>query len=79
MKTAWASACFLAVALLCIGARIAHADDVGANAAASLRARYDGLQNQLSRNQFKRPLYMDSSETSDSATGDIYACINKMS
>src|SRR5476649_755536 len=76
MKTSWASAQVFAVALLCIGVRIAHADDVEANSAASLRAKYDGLQNQLSHNQFQRPLYLDSSETSDSVTGDIYARIN---
>ena len=76
MKTFWASARFFAIALLCIGARIAHADDVDANSAASLRAKYDGLQNRLSHNQFQRPLYLDSSETSDSVTGDIYARIN---
>jgi hypothetical protein len=76
MKTSWASARVFAVALLCIGVRIAHADDVEANSAASLRAKYDGLQNQLSHNQFQRPLYLDSGETSDSVTGDIYARIN---
>ena len=76
MKTSWASARVFAVALLCIGVRIAHADDVEANSAASLRAKYDGLQNQLSHNQFQRPLYLDSSDTSDSVTGDIYARIN---
>src|SRR5450759_4333202 len=76
MKTFWTSARFFAIALLCIGARIAHADDVDANSAASLRAKYDGLQNRLSHNQFQRPLYLDSSETSDNVTGDIYARIN---
>jgi hypothetical protein len=33
------------------------------------------LQDQLSHNQFQRPLYMDSSETSGGVTGDIYALI----
>jgi hypothetical protein len=55
---------------------MAHADDADANSAASLRVKYDGLQNRLSHNQFQRPLYLDSSETSDSVTGDIYARIN---
>jgi len=41
-----------------------------------MRARYDGLQNLLSRNQFQKPLYLDSSETSDSVAGDIYARID---
>jgi hypothetical protein len=76
MKTSWASARFFAIVLLGMGACIAHADDVDANSAASLRAKYDGLQDRLSHNQFQRPLYLDSSETSDGVTGDIYARIN---
>ena len=76
MKTSWASALFLTIALLCTGASIAHADDADANSAASLRAKYDGLQNRLDHNRFQRPLYLDSSETSDSVTGEIYARIN---
>jgi hypothetical protein len=76
MKTSWASARIIAVALLCMGVRIAHADDIEANSAASLRAKYDGLQNRLSHNQFQRPLYLDSSETADSVAGDIYARID---
>src|SRR3972149_11288174 len=67
---------FSAIALLCMGAGIAHAGDGDAISAASLRARYDGLQDRLSRNQFHRPLYLDSSETPDSVTGDIYARID---
>ena len=71
-----AAALFLAGALLCTGARITHADDADANAAASLRARYDGLQNRLAHNRFKKPLYLDSGETSDRVSGDIYARID---
>jgi hypothetical protein len=76
MKKSWASALFLAIALLCMGARIGHADDLGATAAASLHARYIGLENRLSHNQFQRPLHLESSETPDSVTGDIYARID---
>ncbi len=76
MKISWASALVFALTLLCPGPRIAHADDADAKSAATLRAKYDGLQNRLSRNQFQRPLYLDSGETSDSVTGDIYARIN---
>jgi hypothetical protein len=75
MKTFCASVLFLAIVLLCIGARVAHADAVDDNSAASLRTKYDGLQERLSHNQFQKPLYLDSSETSDSVTGDIYARI----
>lgn len=76
MKTSWVSALLFAIVLLAVGARIAHAGDADANAAAALRARYDGLQNRLDHNQFQRPLYLDSSETPDSVTGDIYARID---
>jgi hypothetical protein len=76
MKTFRASVLFLAIALLCLGARIAHADDADAKSAAGLRARYDGLQNQLSHNQFQRPLHLDSSESPDSVAGDIHARID---
>lgn len=73
MNTSWASVLFLAIVVLCIGTRIGHAGDVDADLATSLRAKYEGLRGQLDRNQFQRPLYLDSSETSDSVTGDIYA------
>jgi len=76
MKIFFAFARVLAIVLLCIGVRIAHADDAYANSAASLRARYDGLQERLSHNQFQRPLYLDSSETPESVTGDIYARVD---
>ena len=76
MKASWTSALFFGIALLCTGARIAHADDLYASAAAFLHARYDGLHYQLDHNQFQKPLYLDSSEISDSVTGDIHARIN---
>ncbi|MDO8597909.1 MAG: hypothetical protein Q7R45_14965 [Sulfuricaulis sp.] len=59
-----------------MGAGIAHAGDTNANPAAALRAKYGVLQDQLRHNQFQRPLYLDSSETSGGVTGDIYALIN---
>lgn len=76
MKTSWTSTRFLAIALLCIGVRVAHADGVDAGSAVSLRAKYDGLQTRLGHNQFQRPLYLESRETPDSVTGDIYARID---
>ncbi len=75
MKALWMPARLVAVALVCLGAGIAHANDTDANSAASLRARHGALRNQLSHNQFQRPLYMDSSETRGGVTGDIYAVI----
>ena len=76
MKALWAPARLFAIALACLGAGIAHADDTDANSAAALRAKYGALQDRLSHNQFQRPLYMDSSETSGAVTGDIYARVN---
>ena len=76
MKALWAPARPFAVALLCMGLGIAHAGDADADSAGSLRARYGVLQDQLSYNQFQRPLYMDSSATSGGVTGDIHALIN---
>src|SRR5450759_5070071 len=76
MKALWTPTRLFAVALVCLGVGIAHADDADANSAASLRAKYGVLQEQLSHNQFQRPLYMDSSEISRGVTGDIYAVIN---
>lgn len=76
MKGLWAPARLFVVALACLGAGLAHADNSDANSAAALRTKYGALQDQLSRNQFQSPLYMDSSETSGSVTGDIYALIN---
>ena len=76
MKALWASARVFAIALACLATGIAYAGDTDANSAAVLRAKYELLQDQLSHNQFQRPLYMESSETSGSVSGDIYALIN---
>jgi hypothetical protein len=71
----WAPARLLAVALLCAGVGIAHADDAYANSPGSLRAKYGALQDRLSHNQFQRPLYLESGETPGGVTGDIYALV----
>ena len=71
----WATARLFAIAVACLGAGIAHAGDTGADPAAALRAKYGVLQDQLRDNQFQRPLYLDSRETSGRVTGDIYALI----
>ncbi len=64
-----------AIALICLCASAANADITDANQAAALRTKYAELQDQLKNNSFLKPLHMDSSETSDSVTGDIYARI----
>jgi hypothetical protein len=76
MKALWAPARLFAVALACLGAGSTHAQMSDANSAAALRATYGVLQDRLNRNQFQRPLYLDSNETSASVTGDIYAFVS---
>jgi len=46
------------------------------NSAASLRAKYAELRQQLGSNQFQRPLYLDSAESSNRLKGDIYALVD---
>jgi hypothetical protein len=43
---------------------------------ATLRAKYASLGEQLRQNQFKRPLVLDSSETTNRLKGDIYAIVD---
>lgn len=71
----WLTA-LLVACMMCVG--IAHAATAGpdTNSAASLRAKYTELGQQLSNNQFKRPLYLDSAESSSHLRGDIYALVD---
>lgn len=52
-------------------AAIAEPDPV-----AALRAKYTSLEEPLRQNQFKRPLVLDSAETSNHLKGDIYAIVD---
>jgi hypothetical protein len=45
------------------------------DSAATLRAKYASLDQQLRQNQFKRPLALASAETPDRLKGDIYAIV----
>jgi hypothetical protein len=76
LKALRAVAC--AAALLCMGTGAARADDAATNSgpAAMLSARYAALKDELSHNQFNRPLHMDSSERPDGVTGEIFALVN---
>jgi hypothetical protein len=76
LKALRAVAC--AAALLCMGTGAARADDAATNSgpAATLSARYAALKDELSHNQFHRPLHMDSSERPDGVTGEIFALVN---
>lgn len=61
--------------LVSVGA--AHAaNGPDTDSAVSLRAKYVELQAQLSSNQFKRPLYLDSVESPSHLKGEIYALVN---
>ena len=48
---------------------------VFAHDAASLRARHAALQEQLARNQFQRPLVIESSQTAGDLKGDIFSVV----
>jgi hypothetical protein len=67
-----ASACLFAS----LGAGLAHAQAPGAADAATLQAKHTALASQLARNQFQRPLVMDSTESSQAVSGSAYAVIN---
>lgn len=44
--------------------------------AAALREKYDGMRDALARNQFGRPLRLDSNETDSLLEGDIYGVVD---
>ncbi len=59
-----------------LGMAMAHGAAGDEVAAAALRARHGRLQEHLSHNQFNRPLYLESSETADSVSGNIHAVVD---
>lgn len=67
---------FLVACLMGVGLAQAAAAAPNTDSAASLRARYAELGPLLSNNQFKRPLYLDSAESSNDLKGDIYAVVD---
>ena len=64
------------VCLVFVGVAHAAVAVPESNSAASLRAKYMALGPQLSNNQFKRPLYVDSVESPSNLRGDIYALVD---
>jgi hypothetical protein len=54
----------------------ACADAAETASAASLQARYVASEARLGRNQFQRPLVLDSNETPSAVAGDIHALVN---
>lgn len=62
--------------LACACAGLALAAVPGTNAAASLRAKYLSLGEQLRHNPFQRALFLDSTESSNDLKGDVYALVD---
>jgi hypothetical protein len=60
------------MATACAGAFSAQTEP----GAASLQIRYNALVPQLARNEFQRPLVIESSESSNAVSGNAYAVIN---
>jgi len=54
---------------------MAHADDVTANSATALRAKYAELGGRLDDSPFQRPLVMESSEAAGELKGSMYALL----
>jgi len=76
-KKIWTSLRHFVFFLLCIGTGAAHAGDAEINSsAAALHSKYAASLYRLGHNQFQRPLYLDSSETSDGVAGDVYALLD---
>ncbi|MBR8057377.1 hypothetical protein [Burkholderia dolosa] len=65
--------CRALIAALCVAC---SAPSFGAEGAAALLERYRSLGDQLKRNPFHRPLYLESSEASSTLKGDIYAVVD---
>jgi len=61
----------LLLCTFCFSVNVLAADD-----ALALRDKYTSLTSQLKTNQFKRPLYLESSESPTSLKGDIYAVLD---
>lgn len=66
----------LLIAMVGFGAGFARGDDASANSSAALHARYLGVKDQLVGNSFRKPLHLDSGETSNSVTGDVVAVVD---
>ena len=66
----------IAAVLLCVGFGGAHAATADVYpTASSLRGKYNASQDRLAHNQFERAMFLDSTETSESENGDIYALV----
>jgi hypothetical protein len=55
---------------------IAFAAELELSSGTSLLAQYNAMADRLQKNQFQRPLYLDSSESKNDIRGDIYAVVD---
>ena len=62
--------------LLALAALFTFLGSVHAQHATTLETKYRQLQNKLANNQFRQPVYMDSSQQSNTISGDIYSVVN---
>ena len=68
---------FVRVIAVCMAISFAHAGVADVQSADRLRAKYNDLRSKLSDNPFKKPLYLESSESQNGAiVGDVYAVID---
>ena len=74
----WGEASAFVLVLLLMGAGSARGDDAvpGRLAAARLRAGYTALRDDPVHGQFRRPLYMNSTEGANDVSGEIYALVD---
>ena len=63
-------------AIVLLAAFVFNTHAMDSNSPASLLAQYGAAQGRLDQNQFQRPLYLDSSETANGVSGDIYARVD---
>lgn len=73
MKSAWIAAACLATAFQALPGTATAAD---ASGPVALKARYAELADQLARNDFQRPLFVDSAQAGDALSGEVYAVLN---
>ena len=69
-----ASAALTATALLFAGPGVRAQTDASA---AALRAKYTSLRDALQRNEFKRPIVLESKQSSGELEGDVYALVEQ--
>jgi hypothetical protein len=72
MKTSWMRALALALSLALAGLGPAWAQDPTA-----LRAKHDSLREKLADNPFRRPLVLESTQSSGDLAGEVYAVVDQ--